>query len=139
MALSDDLPPNYSTIEFTWRQLGADARLPNRLIKDMTIDAEAMLCDEMAYRFRCLLPAQPLKPAIFMHPRDWWEAFKERWFPKWALRRWPVVQTVHEWSGEDIYPEYRDQIRARMGVPYRMICLDSRPVWGERYFRVEAS
>ena len=23
-------------------------------------------------------------------PSDWWQAFKDRWFPKWALRRWPV-------------------------------------------------
>ena len=23
-------------------------------------------------------------------PSDWWQAFKERWFPQWALRRWPV-------------------------------------------------
>lgn len=23
-------------------------------------------------------------------PKDWWQAFKERWFPSWALKRWPV-------------------------------------------------
>ena len=23
-------------------------------------------------------------------PADWWQAFRERWFPKWWLRRWPV-------------------------------------------------
>ena len=23
-------------------------------------------------------------------PDGWWEAFKERWFPGWALKRWPV-------------------------------------------------
>lgn len=22
-------------------------------------------------------------------PADWWQAFKARWFPLWALRRWP--------------------------------------------------
>lgn len=22
-------------------------------------------------------------------PADWWSAFKERWFPGWALLRWP--------------------------------------------------
>lgn len=25
--------------------------------------------------------------------RDWWQAFKERWFPKWLLRRFPVEYT----------------------------------------------
>lgn len=24
------------------------------------------------------------------YPADWWQAFKFRWFPEWALRRWPV-------------------------------------------------
>ena len=24
------------------------------------------------------------------YPRDWWQAFRERWFPQWWLRRWPV-------------------------------------------------
>lgn len=23
-------------------------------------------------------------------PRTWWDAFKERWFPQWAIARWPV-------------------------------------------------
>ncbi len=23
-------------------------------------------------------------------PADWWQAFRERWFPAWWLRRWPV-------------------------------------------------
>lgn len=23
-------------------------------------------------------------------PTDWWQAFRERWFPHWWLRRWPV-------------------------------------------------
>ncbi len=23
-------------------------------------------------------------------PTDWWQAFRERWFPAWWLRRWPV-------------------------------------------------
>ncbi len=23
-------------------------------------------------------------------PSDWWQAFRERWFPAWWLRRWPV-------------------------------------------------
>lgn len=24
------------------------------------------------------------------YPADWWQAFKERWFPEWAKDRWPV-------------------------------------------------
>lgn len=24
------------------------------------------------------------------YPADWWQHLKERWFPQWALKRWPV-------------------------------------------------
>lgn len=27
------------------------------------------------------------------YPSDWWEAFKDRWFPEWMLRKWPVKMT----------------------------------------------
>lgn len=23
-------------------------------------------------------------------PKTWWDAFKQRWFPQWAINRWPV-------------------------------------------------
>jgi hypothetical protein len=29
------------------------------------------------------------------YPRDWWNHTKKRWFPKWALSRWPVELTCH--------------------------------------------
>jgi hypothetical protein len=34
-----------------------------------------------------------LEEVIDIHeqfPLTWWDAVKERWFPAWALRRWPV-------------------------------------------------
>jgi hypothetical protein len=27
-------------------------------------------------------------------PATWWDAFKERWFPAWAKKRWPVEWTT---------------------------------------------
>ena len=36
----------------------------------------------------------------FKFPRDWWEAFKERWFPEWARKRWPVVYEMKIWKRE---------------------------------------
>jgi hypothetical protein len=29
-------------------------------------------------------------------PKDWWQHFKQRWFPGWALRRWPVQYRIIE-------------------------------------------
>jgi hypothetical protein len=38
-------------------------------------------------------------------PLDWWEHFKERWFPVWALRRWPVRYHRHTSTGWHLYPK----------------------------------
>jgi len=33
------------------------------------------------------------KTDIVEFPADWWQSFKERWFPKWAIKRYPVIYT----------------------------------------------
>lgn len=38
------------------------------------------------------------------YPADWFEAFKERWFPKWALKRWPVKITTVTFEATSLYP-----------------------------------
>jgi hypothetical protein len=32
----------------------------------------------------------------FAWPRDWWQAFRQRWMPAWWLKRWPVQMHVEE-------------------------------------------
>ncbi len=47
---------------------------------------------EMMIEIRAHVLAMPYEK-VSVHrkwPKDWWDAFKDRWFPKWALRRWPV-------------------------------------------------
>lgn len=39
------------------------------------------------------------------YPANWWQGVKERWFPKWALKRWPVVYTVFTYSVKVLYPQ----------------------------------
>lgn len=31
-------------------------------------------------------------------PADWWQSFRERWLPRWWLKRWPVKYRVEEKS-----------------------------------------
>ena len=39
------------------------------------------------------------------YPADWWQAFKDRWFPAWAKRRWIVKTKVILVSFDVLYPE----------------------------------
>lgn len=45
------------------------------------------------------------KNVSFKYPADWWQAFKERWFPGWLLKRYPVVYTHREFQVKATYPE----------------------------------
>ena len=46
------------------------------------------------------------EPKYIRYPKDWKEAFKERWFPKFLLNRWPVKYSVYEISTAVLYPNY---------------------------------
>ena len=38
-------------------------------------------------------------------PADWWQAFKERWYPAWAKHRWPVEYRRVEIVARELYPK----------------------------------
>ncbi len=38
------------------------------------------------------------------HPATWWDATKERWFPRWALRRWPAAYACHTMLATAYWP-----------------------------------
>lgn len=38
---------------------------------------------------------QPGEPRVIV-PTTWWDALKQRWFPLWALARWPISLTTYE-------------------------------------------
>ena len=51
---------------------------------------------------------------VIDYPRDWWEAFKNRWFPRWALRRWPVMYTRHRITPQTIYQNLKISLPREM-------------------------
>lgn len=62
-------------------------------------------------------PFHPLPSALTEAPANKWEAFKQKWFPAWALKRWPVKTC-------NIYKEINqlmDDVSGVMGVPKRFI------------------
>jgi len=38
-------------------------------------------------------------------PRDWWQHVKERFAPKWLLKRFPVLQTSYVMQADAYYPD----------------------------------
>jgi hypothetical protein len=48
--------------------------------------------------------ANPIKEILESYPSDWWEHFKQRWFPSWLIRRFPVREEVIWIKVADLYP-----------------------------------
>ena len=68
----------------------------------------ALLCgtsDDIEVRFRAKIAATEPEHVYREWPRTWWDAFKRRWFPRWALRRWPALIDSVNVTKVGLYPE----------------------------------
>lgn len=41
---------------------------------------------------------------VVRYPANWWQAFKQRFFPYWARQRWPVLETTVVVTAYHDYP-----------------------------------
>lgn len=70
-------------------------------IANLEVDVSPHL-ERLVFRLTAMLLNGPKKERIDIeerYPADWWQAVKERWFPAWAIKRWPVnykVISVHK-------------------------------------------
>jgi len=80
-------------------------------ISPYLLDADVNISERIGHNIECQIRgfiwADEAKRYVFKYPADWKEAFKERWFPKWAKRKWPVVYKNHEITARNIYPELK--------------------------------
>ena len=67
-------------------------RISGAVAQSARLNMLPAVADEMAFRLSADFHALPLVKVNydFKAPLDWWQAVKERWFPRWALLRWPV-------------------------------------------------
>lgn len=60
--------------------------------------------DAMVLRLNAYLASEKLQHIVVRYPKDWWQAFKERFFPKWLLRRFPVQYHEEHYEVRAFYP-----------------------------------
>lgn len=92
-------------------------RIQEREFHSSQIRAEAYLNSkfaELVLEVSRLIPGMPAEEYVFRAPADWWQAVKERWFPKGWLRRWPVKYREDTIETQVIFPNYK--VPAELGV-----------------------
>lgn len=51
--------------------------------------------------------AEHLGAEAVSFPADWWQGVKARWFPAWALKRWPVQRRTIKLDAYELHPRLR--------------------------------
>jgi len=50
----------------------------------------ASMAENMVFQLLHMYYGYEVDRLEFKYPDGWWEALRERWFPKWWLSRWPI-------------------------------------------------
>ena len=70
------------------------------------VGVEALIDDAGNGIIRALLVVATQEEQLAEFPSDWWQTFKERWFPQWLLHHYPVkkkqVWAIHKYPELDI-------------------------------------
>lgn len=103
-------------------RVAAQVVVSENLLYDARLD---IIEDMLTRQFRVTIRGSILKlgkgaSMEIKYPQDWWQSFKERWFPDWALSRWPVRYKVHEIKAEALFPEasQRFALEPKLGPSY---------------------
>jgi hypothetical protein len=100
--------PSIEQIEGIFRRIAANVELPGYLALDPSFAPKVVL------QWRARYLAVPAKHGVTF-PRDWWQAVKERFAPRWFRRRWPVA--YDRYDAEMVFPQCKRQFPADMGPP----------------------
>lgn len=94
------------TITLEKLALGFEQTLAPEVLDPKAEVIRGILYNELRVRVRAFVLAENVGEKYVSYPADWWQAFKKRWFPKWALSKWPVIYKTHKFSFSLTYPGF---------------------------------
>jgi hypothetical protein len=63
------------------------------------------MLEKTVIRIRQDIFGRQLDKVEIRYPSDWWQAFKQRWFPEWLLKRYPVIEEIKIVDILALYPD----------------------------------
>ena len=103
-------------------KIGTELVLSDELIDAKTTHWVDEAHDFLRFQIRGFIWSEHLDSISIKYPKDWWQAFKERFFTKRLLQKYPVQYTKRVFDVKVLYPNYRPAIH---NEPYRVVIIEN--------------
>jgi len=100
---------NAKEIQLEKIKIGLTQRISNHLLGPEVrfSEVDSFICNSVDMQIHGYVWGERGKSETIKYPATWRDAFKERWFPKWLLNRYPAQYRVHEISTTTLYPNFK--------------------------------
>jgi hypothetical protein len=94
-------------LELQWRYFYVNGTLERKFLRNATLTPFVIpqTMELMVSQLVTFIAGERVKE--IRYPLDWWQAVKERFLPKWLLKRYPVK--YHTWKIDFLYPEIENR------------------------------
>jgi hypothetical protein len=102
-------PLNVKEIQLEKIKIGLMQRVSNHLLGPEVrfSEVESFINNSVDMQIHGYVWGERGKSETIKYPATWRDSFKERWFPKWLLDRYPVQYRVHEINTTTLYPNFK--------------------------------
>ena len=95
------------TVTLTKIKIAMQKLVEERLLIDAHFDIARWSLDHFSMELKGYLLGEDIQREQVSYPSDWWQGFKERWFPQWAKRRWPIVLKTTILDAKLLYTQFK--------------------------------
>ena len=103
--------PEMRTVELERFKLVAYQYISQELMEHFAERAKVEVCCDIGWMFDTIVLTvvqevygREIDRIECKWPANWWHAFKDRWFPEWAKKRWPVRWHKCSLTAKELYP-----------------------------------
>jgi len=83
---------------------------------------------ELVHQLTALFASEKQDPYVFSYPATWWQHFKQRFFPAWLLRKFPVRMAEKRLDVQTLYPYLKTSLPLKAMGPRVMIMVADRSI-----------
>ena len=118
---------NIENVTLTSETFGMEQYISDRLLEDFAnVDNPVFTrtMDHLVVAIKVRIFGEQLEHKKIKSPKNWIQAFRERWLPEWWLEKHPVVYTRVEFDARFLYPSLKSNEQQFRAIKYVSLKFD---------------